>query len=117
MATLDAVGQRGLDSQLFISSAHKAPFTKGASSPTATYPALWNHDAKQETRIVCQPDSQLQVRQGMESKAAEVWATASRAHLNRDFTFGSQALAIAFTEQESAGGQGMAQRDFRRQAF
>ena len=41
----------------------------------------------------------------MESKAAEVWATASRTHLNLDYTFGSQALAIAFTEQESAGGR------------
>ena len=41
----------------------------------------------------------------MEGKAAYVWATASRAHLNRDFTFGSQALAVAFTERESVGGR------------
>ena len=41
----------------------------------------------------------------MESEAAEIWDTASRAHLNRDFTFGAQALAIAFTEQDSAGGR------------
>ena len=41
----------------------------------------------------------------MEAKAATVWATASRAHINRDFTFGSQALAIAFTERESVGGR------------
>ena len=58
-----------------------------------------------ETRLVCAPDSQLQVRQGMESKATEVWATASRAHINRDFTFGSQPLAIAFTERQSTGGR------------
>ena len=51
------------------------------------------------------PDSQLRVRQGMEAKAAEVWATASRAHLNRDFTFGSQALAVAYTDRESMGGR------------
>ena len=41
----------------------------------------------------------------METKAAEVWETASRAHLNRDFTFGSQPLAVAFTERESIGGR------------
>ena len=41
----------------------------------------------------------------MEAKAALVWATASRVHLNLDFTFGSQALVIAFTERESVGGR------------
>ena len=105
VAQLSQVGQRGLDSQLFISSAHKGPFTKAPPSPTATYPALWNHDAKNETRMVCAPDSQLLVRPGMEAKSAEVWTTASRIHINRDFTFGSQALAIAFTELRSIGGR------------
>ena len=105
MAQLNEVGKRGLDSQMFISAAHKGPFTRTQSSPTATYPALWNHNAKNETRMICNPDSQLRVRPGMESEAATVWATASRAHLNREFTFGAQALAIAFTEQESAGGR------------
>ena len=83
----------------------RGPFSKMAASPTATYPCLWNHDAKKETRMVCVADSQLQVRPGMEEKAATVWATASRAHLNRDFTFGSQALAVAFTHAESIGGR------------
>ena len=55
--------------------------------------------------MVCMPDSQLVVRQGMETKAAVVWSTASRAHLNLDFTFGSQPLAVAFTELESIGGR------------
>ena len=55
--------------------------------------------------MVCEPDSRLEVRLGMESKAAVVWATASRAHLNREFTFGSQALAVAFTERDSVGGR------------
>ena len=82
----------------------RGAFDKTAPSPTATYPALWNHDAKKETRIICEPDSQLAVRQGMEMKAATVWATASRGHINRGFTFGSQPLAVAFTELESIGG-------------
>ena len=63
---MSQVGRRGLDSQMFISRAHKGPFTKTEPSPTATYPCLWNHDAKKETRMVCNPDSQLRVRQGME---------------------------------------------------
>ena len=47
----------------------------------------------------------LLVRQGLEKKAADVWATAGRSHLNLDFTFGSQALAVAFTNTESIGGR------------
>ena len=49
------------------------------------------------------PDSQLLVRQGMEGRAAQAWATASRAHINLDFTFGSQLLS-AIHRQESVGG-------------
>ncbi len=41
----------------------------------------------------------------MEAKAATVWTTASHTHINRDFTFGSQALAVAFTERDSIGGR------------
>ena len=83
----------------------RGPFDKAAPSQTATYPSLWNHDAKSETKLVCDPDSQLLVRQGLEKKAADVWDTASCSHLNLDFTFGSQALAVAFTETESIGGR------------
>ncbi len=105
IAQLQDVGKRGLDSQFFISDAHKGPFEKEAASPTATYPSLWNHNAKNETRIVCEPDSQMRVKIDMEDRAAEIWATASRSHLNRDFRFNSQPLASAFTEQKSAGGR------------
>ena len=83
----------------------QGPFSKSDPSPTATYPALWNHDAKKETRVVCVPDSQLRVRPGMEQKASKVWATASRAHINLDFRFNSQPLTAAFTERESIGGR------------
>ena len=41
----------------------------------------------------------------MEAKAAVAWATASRAHVNRDFRFNSQPLTAAFTERESMGGR------------
>ena len=81
MAPLSQVGQRGLDSQMFISAAHKGPFTKAAASQTATYPSLWSHNAKNERRIVCVSDSQLRARPGMENMASSLWQTASRSHL------------------------------------
>ena len=110
-ALLAEVGELGLVDRDITGPAPKpslpprGPFDKVPPSPTATYPSLWNHDAPNETRIVCDPDSQLQVRQGMKEDAAVVWDTASRAHLNRDFTFGSQALVVAFTDRESIGGR------------
>ena len=103
-ATLSVVGKLGLVHRDITGPPPRGPFTKVSPDPTATYPALWNHNAKREARLVCEPDSSLQVRRDMESKAAEVWATASRAHINLEYTFGSQPLAVAFTEQESLGG-------------
>ena len=105
ISLLNEVGKVGLVHHDINGPLPRGPFSKVAASPTATYPCLWNHDAKSEARIVCTPDSQLQVRQGMEEKAEVVWATACRAHINRDFTFGSQALAVAFTERDSVGGR------------
>ena len=102
---LNQVGRVGVVHHDINGPLPRGPFSKVPPSPTATYPALWNHNAKQETLIVCNPDSQLTVRLGMEEKANTVWATSSRSHLNRDFTFGSQPLAVAFTERESIGGR------------
>ena len=103
-APISEIGKMGLVDRDINGPAPRGPFTKTRPSRTATYPSLWNHNAKKETRIVCEPDSQLQTRMGMEEKAAAVWATASRAHLNREFTFGAQPLAVAFTEMPSIGG-------------
>jgi len=103
-APLSHVGRRGLYHRNIVG-ASSAPFIKMRQpSPTATYSSLWNHDAKKETRMVCEPDSELRVRPGMEKRAAEVWATASRAHLTLDFRFNSQPLTAAFTEEKSIGG-------------
>ena len=84
----------------------RGAFDTVAPSPTSTYPALWNHRAREgkEKRIICEPDSQLMVRRGMEQKANELWETASRSHLTLDFRFTSQPLAVAFTERKSIGG-------------
>ena len=102
--SLSAVGELGLVHRDITGPPPRGPFTKVSPSPTATYPALWNHNAKRETLLICASDSSLQVRPGMESKAADVWATSSRTHLNLEYTFGSQPLAVAFTEQETIGG-------------
>ena len=102
---LNVVGKLGLLSRDINGPPPRGPFIKEPPSQTATYPSIWNHDALNETRLVCSPDSQLRVRQAMETKAATAWDTASRAHLNLDFTFGSQPLAVAFTDRESIGGR------------
>ena len=105
VAPLTSVGSRGLVHRLIVGPPNPAPFEKVPPSSTATYPALWNHNAKNETRIVCEPDSQLLVRKGMEDQAGAVWQTAGRCHINLDFTFGSQPLAVAFTEHKAIGGR------------
>ena len=117
IAPLSQVGRRGLDSQMFISQAHNGPFVKAKSSPTATYPSLWRHKARNETRMICVPDSQFLVRSGMEGEAAEAWSTASRAHLSRGFRFNSQPLSAAFTEQKSLGGRAWPNAKFSDERF
>ena len=103
MATLSDVGRRGWHDINIAGSA--GPFTKEPPSPTSTYPSLWSHNSKKETRMVCVPDFKLLVKPGMEDRAAKAWATASRGHVNRDFRFTSQPLAAAFTEEASIGGR------------
>ena len=105
VAPLDKIATLGMVHRDLTGPRPRGPFDKVALSPTATYPSLWNHDAKNETRMVCQPDSQLRVRSAMEKKATVAWATASRAHINLDFRFNSQPLTAAFTERESMGGR------------
>ena len=53
----------------------------------------------------------------MEDKAAIVWATASRAHINLDFRFNSQPLGAAFTERESVGGRAWPNVKFHKPYF
>ena len=68
IVSLDKVAKLGLYHLDISGPPPRAPFAKSAYSPTATYPCLWNHNAQNETRMVCNPDSQLQVRQGLEAK-------------------------------------------------
>ena len=96
VADLGKIGKLGLVDRDITGPPPRGSFKLIAGSSTATYPALWNHDAKRETKIVCDPDSQLEVRTNMEDKAAEVWASASRTHASRGFRFNSQPLGVAF---------------------
>ena len=66
---LGAVGELGTYHLDIIGRPPRGPFDKTMASATATYPAMWNHTAKNETRLICEPDSQLTVRKGMEDKA------------------------------------------------
>ena len=104
MTELAKIGKLGLVHRDITGTPDRGPFVKRRASPTATYPALWNHNANAEKHILCNPDSQLIVRKGMEDKAAEVWSTASRSHVSLDFRFTSQPLAAAITEHETIGG-------------
>lgn len=105
MSALNEIGKMGLYHIDINGPAPRGPFDKATASPTATYPALWNHNASKEKRMICEPDSQLLVRRGLEEKAASHWKTASRSHINRDLGFGSQPLVLAFTEHASLGGR------------
>ena len=105
VAQLGTIGKLGLLGRDITGPAPRGPFSKVAPSPTSTYPSLWNHDAKKETRIVCDPDSALQVRPQMEAKANAVWTTASRTHQTLEFRFNSQPLGVAITEKPTLGGR------------
>ena len=74
MASLCEIGKRGVDHQFFVSEAHNGPFFKMAPSPTATFPALWNHSAKNETKLICCPDGRPSTRRW---SVAPIWQVSS----------------------------------------
>ena len=81
-------------------------------TPGDAYPCLWNHDSSRERRLIVLPDSHCRIRQvagrvpeRLQERADLRWATASRAHYNRDLQFNSQSTIVAITEQRSLGGR------------
>ncbi len=84
----------------------RGPFDiyKLASGERATFPVLWGHDARRETHLVVEADTQGRTREGFEGLAAEVWKTASRLHFTRNFQLNSQPLAACLTFEKSIGG-------------
>ena len=79
---------------------HKPPL---GSEPT--FPTLWAHEAKLERRLVVGIDSEGTVRPGMVDEATRIWATATRAHYNRDLQFNAQSIIVAMTERKCIGGR------------
>jgi hypothetical protein len=91
----------------------QGPFEKIDSLPAgATYPCLWNHDNTRERMLIVPPDSHCQIRQvgaqvppALQERAEVRWATAARAHYNRDLQFNSQSLIVAMTSERAIGGR------------
>ncbi len=106
MTTVQHVCQLGIYDMNIVGSGRQTAFIR-VKPPTAapTYPMLWGHNARLETRMVVAPDSEGQVKPGREQRAGEIWDTRSHAHHNRDFRFNSQPLAVAFTENQTIGGR------------
>ena len=114
LVNLDALGQRGLYHQdisgpeISRDGFPRGPFdiTNIQPKTVPTWPALWSHDAKRETRLIVAPDSQGEVRPGCDTRADTAWSkTASRLHFNRDFRLNSQPLAACMTPEPSIGGR------------
>ena len=82
LAALSEIGKRGWYHINIAGST--GPFAKAPPSPTATYPSLWNHNAKRETRMVCVPDFQLLVKPEMEDRAAKPESTEGMALQQRN---------------------------------
>ena len=79
-----------------------------AITPAPTYPVLWAHDNKRERALIVEPDSEGQIESASTesvTKAEQIWATATRAHYNRDLRFNSQSLIVAMTERPAIGGR------------
>ena len=92
---------------------------------TATFPALWAHDAERERTMAVEPDSEAVVRRApdtavqkqVDAKAQRIWETATRAHYNRDLRFNSQSLIVAMTERPAIGGRAWSSIIFSKAAY
>ena len=100
------IAQTGMSDKDMVGSGERTAFERRQiTSNIPTYPFLWNHDAKRETRLVVAADSEGRVKRGKGNRADEIWNTRSHAHHSRDFRFNSQPLAVAFTEDQTIGGR------------
>lgn len=100
------IGEVGIYDMNIVGTGSRTAFERIESiGAVPTYPMIWSHDAELETRLVVAPDSEGRVKPGREARAAEIWASRTHSHHNRDFQFNSQPLAVAFTEQSTIGGR------------
>lgn len=105
MVQLYEIATRGPDSQMFIGQQHKGPFVKRQANPNATYPALWNRKEHGEPSFVYNADADLTVKSGMEQRAQELWNTASRFHIAREFGFNQDTTGAVYTDRPTIGGR------------
>ena len=108
IARLEAVARRGLYHLDLRGAPPRGAFTICGlrQGEVPEYPALWNHDAERERRLIVQPDSCGEVNAGYAKKAAKDWKrTASRLHSTLDFQLNSQSLAMCLTPEECLGGR------------
>ena len=112
VTSLGNLGERGLlHRDISGEGAHgkppRGPFDESELSDgeVPSWPFLWNHDAKRETRLIVEPDKQGVVRPGCGQRAKEVWyKTSSRLHINLDFRLTSQPLTACLTKSPTIGG-------------
>lgn len=111
-----AIGPHDLDisgSKIKADGLPQGPFKIIKGYPAgAAYPCLWNHDSTKERHLIVSPDTHGQVRQvagklpsKLQDRVNTRWATATRAHYNRDLRFNSQSLVVAMTERPCIGGR------------
>ena len=75
---------------------------KITSNSTVTYPMLWGHVAKKETRFVVEPDRHGVPKSGYEDRAIDMWQEfAGRLCFNRAFRLSAQPLMACFTNEKA----------------
>ena len=106
VSTVDRIAHIGIYHRNIAGDSNRDAFTRNLlNSRIPTYPMLWNHDNSRETRLVVEPDSDGIIKRGRDERAADIWETRSHTHHNADFSFGSQPLAVAFTNERTIGGR------------
>ncbi len=106
MTSVGSLSGVGISDKDIVGTSYRTAFDLAPlPSGSPTYPMLWSHNARREKQLIVAPDREGLVKIGREARAAEIWATRSHAHHNRDFQFNSQPLAVAFTESPTIGGR------------
>ena len=86
----------------------RGPFTviDIKSGRVPSFPMLWTHNARLETKLIMNPDKEGQIRSGQEKDARQLWEKyASSLCFNRDFGFGSQPLSACISSTKVLGGR------------
>lgn len=85
----------------------RGPFDVNPLSSTRvpSFPMLWAHDAKRETKLIVEPDHEGTIRDGQRLRANSIWNKfAGRLCFNNDFGLGSQPLAACLISVDALSG-------------